>query len=135
MSGHDRAAVAGLALLGVLIAALLVAFAAGACPSDTPARPCPEAGTNRMAVVGLASASAVLVVTPFALLAEFVARRRILYRGAWPRAARRGLLVGVTLAALAGLRIGAALSVPGAIFVVIIALVVEWFAIRRLDRP
>jgi hypothetical protein len=64
-----------------------------------------------------------------------VARRRILYRGAWPRAARRGLLVGVTLAALAGLRIGAALSVPGAIFVVIIALVVEWFAIRRLDRP
>ena len=77
-----------------------------------PATPCPDAGVNRAVVVALAAASAGLAVAPFALLAEFAVRRRIIYRGAWARAARRGLLVAGAIAALAGLRLGGALSVP-----------------------
>jgi hypothetical protein len=82
-------------------------------------------------VVVLASVSAGLLVTPFAFLAEVVARRRIVYRGAWLRAARRGVLVGLVVATLAGLRLGGALSVPVAMFIIILAGVVEWLAVRR----
>jgi hypothetical protein len=74
-------------------------------------------------------------VTPFAFLAEFVARRRIVFRGAWARAARRGLLAAAVVAALAGLRLGGALSVPGALFLLTLAALAEWFAIRRVDMP
>jgi hypothetical protein len=41
------------------------------------------------------------------------------------------VLVGLVIAALAGLRLGGALSVPIAIFIVILAGVAEWFAARR----
>ena len=88
-----------------------------------------------MVVVGLAAATAGVAVTPFALLAEFAVRRRIIYRGAWGRAARRGLLVAATVAAIAGLRLGGALSVPVALFVVSLAVAVEWVALRRFDLP
>lgn len=133
MSGRDRVAVAALLLLGVLAAVVLVAVAGRACPVETPAQPCPGAAQHRVLVVVLASASVTLVITPFALLGEVLARRRIVYRGAWTRAARRGVLVGLVLAALAGLRLGGTLSVPIAIFVVTLAAVVEWFLSRR-DR-
>ena len=86
-------------------------------------------------MIGLAAAAAGLVVVPFAFLGEFVLRRRIVYRGAWLRAARRGVLVGVVIATLAGLRLGGALSVPGAMFVVLLAAAAEWFAVRRMDLP
>lgn len=133
MSGRDRAAVAALLLLAVLAIVILVAIAGRACPVETLAQPCPDAAQNRTLVVGLASTSAALLVMPFAFLGEVLARRRIVYRGAWTRAARRGVLVGLVLAALAGLRLGGALSVPITIFVVILAAVVEWFLSRR-DR-
>jgi hypothetical protein len=48
---------------------------------------------------------------------------------------RRGLLVGLAVAALAGLRVGGALTVPAALFVLFLAALVEWFAVRRFDRP
>lgn len=131
MSGRHRTIVAGLILLGVLAAIVLVAFASGACPVETELQPCPQAPRNLVIAVGLAATSAALLVTPFAFLGEVISRRRIVYRGAWARAARRGALVGLVLAALAGLRLGGALSVPIAIFVVILAAVVEWFAARR----
>lgn len=131
MSGRHRTIVAGLMLMGVLAAVLLVAFASGACPVETELQPCPQAPRNLVIGVGLAATSAALLVTPFAFLGEVISRRRIVYRGAWARAARRGGLVGLVLAALAGLRLGGALSVPIAIFVVILAAVVEWFAARR----
>ncbi len=70
-------------------------------------------------------------MTPFAFLGEVMARRRIVYRGAWVRAVRRGVLVGLVVAALAGLRLGGSLSVPIAIFVIILAGVVEWYLARR----
>ena len=88
---------------------------------------------NRVIVVALAATTAGLAVVPFGVLAEFAVRRRILYRGAWGRAARRGLLVAAALAALAGLRLGGALSVPVVLFVISLTAAVEWFAIRRLD--
>ena len=135
MSRRTRLVVAGLALVALLAGVTLVAFAANACPSASPVDPCPAAGANRMVVVVLAALAAGLLVTPFAILAEFVARRRIVYRGAWARAARRGLLAGALVAAVAGLRLGDALSVPGALFLVTLAALGEWFAVRRFDLP
>ncbi|MGH2418065.1 MAG: hypothetical protein ACRDFY_07000 [Candidatus Limnocylindria bacterium] len=131
MSGRHRLVVAALVLSAILAVVLLVAFAGRACPAETPADPCPDAARNRVMVVALASISAGLLVTPFAFLGEVVARRRIVYRGAWLRGARRGILAGLVVAILAGLRLGGALSVPVAIFVVILAGVAEWLAARR----
>ena len=131
MSGRHRLAVAALILLGVLAAVVLVAVAASACPVETAAQPCPDAARNRTLVVALASVSAALLVAPFAFLGEVMARRRIVYRGVWWRAARRGILTGLTIAAIAGLRLGGVLSVPIAIFVIILVGVIEWFYARR----
>lgn len=133
MSGRHRVIVAGLLLLAVLAAIVLVAFAASACPTGTASNPCPGAGVNRAIVVGLAGVTVGLAVSPFAFLGEFVVRRRIVYRGAWARAGRRGVLAGLVVVALAGLRLGGALTVPVAIFVGLLAALVEWYAIRRLD--
>lgn len=135
MTARSRIAVAALVLLAVLGAVVLVAFAGNACAGDLPGHPCPDAGTNRAIVVVLAALTAGAAVIPFALLAEFAVRRRIIYRGAWGRATRRGLLVAATVAAIAGLRLGGALSVPVALFVLSLAAAVEWVALRRFDLP
>ena len=135
VTGRHRTVVAGLALLAILAVLVLVVFAGNACPSQTASNPCPQAGMNRIVVVGLAALAVTLTITPFAFLAEFVIRRRIAYRGGWFRAARRGVLSGAVVAALAALRIGGALNVPVAIFVVLLAALVEWFAARRFDGP
>jgi hypothetical protein len=131
MSGRTRTVVGLLILLGVLGIVVLVAFAGSACPVETDAQPCPDATRNVVIVIGLASVSTALLVAPFAFLGEFVARRRIVYRGAWWRAGRRGALSGLVIATLAGLRLGGALSVPIAIFIIILAGVLEWFLARR----
>jgi hypothetical protein len=135
LTGRTRLTVAALVLLAALAAVVLIAFAGNACPAEMPASPCPDAGVNRAVVVVLAAATAGLLVTPFALLAEFAVRRRIIYRGAWARASRRGLLVAATIGALAGLRLGGALSVPIALFIVTLAAALEWLAVRRFDVP
>jgi hypothetical protein len=135
MTARTRTAVAALVLLAILGGVVLVAFAGNACPSDLPGQPCPEAGANRAVVVGLAAFTVGTAVIPFALLAEFAVRRRIMYRGAWGRAIRRGLLVAAAIAAIAGLRLGGALSVPVTLFVISLAAAVEWFALRRFDLP
>ena len=131
MSGRNRTRVAGLVLLGVLAAVLLVVFAGSACPVETDAQPCPDATRNLVIGIGLASAAVGLLVTPFAFLAEVLAGRRIVYRGAWARAGRRGALAGLLVAALAGLRLGGALNVPTALFVLILAGVIEWYLARN----
>jgi hypothetical protein len=131
MTGQHRVAVIGLILAAVLVAIILVAFAGSSCPVETEAQPCPDAGRNVVLVIVLAAAALGLLVTPFAFLGEVLARRRIVYRGAWGRAARRGSLVAVVVAALGGLRLGGALSVPIGIFVVVLAGIVEWLAARR----
>jgi hypothetical protein len=124
-----------LGLLALASAGALLLFANTACPAELPAQPCPAAGTNRLVVIALTAATATLVVVPFAFLGEFVMRRRIVYRGAWARAVRRGLLVGAVVVTLAGLRLGGAVTVPVAIFVALLAAAAEWFAVRRLDLP
>jgi hypothetical protein len=131
MTGQHRVAVIGLILAAVLVAIILVAFAGSSCPVETEAQPCPDAARNVVLVIVLAAAALGLLVTPFAFLGEVLARRRIVYRGAWGRAARRGSLVAVVVAALGGLRLGGALSVPIGIFVVVLAGIVEWLAARR----
>lgn len=135
MSGRLRLALAAVNLLGVLCLVLLVSFAGNACANDLPAAPCPQAGQNRAIVVALAALGAMLLVVPFAFLAEFAARRRIVYRGMWGRALRRGFLFGLGVAALAGLRLGGALSVPAALFVLVMLGLLEWFTVRRFDVP
>ena len=135
MTGRTRTAIAALILLAVLGGVVLVAFAGNACAGDLPGRPCPDAGANRAVVVALAAATSGIAVIPFALLAEFAVRRRIIYRGAWGRATRRGVLMALAIAAIAGLRLGGALSVPVALFVISLAAAVEWFAVRRFDLP
>jgi hypothetical protein len=131
MSGRHRTLVGVLILLGILGIVVLIGFAGRACPVETEAQPCPDATRNLVIGVTLASGSLALLVSPFAFLAEFVARRRIVYRGAWWRAGRRGVLVGLVLATLAGLRLAGVLSVPIAIFAIVLGGVVEWFLARR----
>jgi len=131
VSGRHRLGVALLILASIMAVVVLVAVAGRICPAETPTQPCPDAARNRVVVVILAAVSGALLVTPFAFLGEVVARRRIVYRGAWGRASRRGALTGLVIAALAGLRIGGALSVPVGIFVIILAGVVEWLVVRR----
>ena len=133
MTGRHRTIVAALVLLAMLAFVLLAAFATHACPAPTATNRCPQAGMNRAIAIVLAALAATLTITPFAFLAEFVVRRRIAYRGGWARAARRGILAGAVVAAVAGLRLGGALIVPVAIFVLLLATLVEWFAARRLD--
>ncbi|HSK94721.1 MAG TPA: hypothetical protein VLA76_11785 [Candidatus Angelobacter sp.] len=131
MSGSTRLAVAALLLLGVVGVGLLLAFASVACPAETEAQPGPDATRNLAVGIGLAATSAALLVTPFAFLGEVVARRRIVYRGAWWRAGRRGAIVGLVLAALAGLRLADALNVPVVLFTILLGGVTEWFLARR----
>ncbi len=131
MSGRHRLTVAALFLAGILAVVVLMAVAGRACPAETATQPCPDAARNRVVVVTLASVSTGLLVTPFAFLGEVITRRRIVYRGAWGRASRRGALTGLVVATLAGLRLGGALSVPIGIFVIILAGVVEWLFARR----
>ena len=133
MSGRQRAIVAGLLLLGVAGVLLLVWWASTACPAQTEAQPCPDATRNLVVGIVLAATSAGLLVTPFAFLGEVAARSRIVYRGAWWRAGRRGAIVGLVIAGLAGLRLADVLSVPVALFVVMLGAVTEWFLARR-DR-
>lgn len=131
MSGRHRLLAGGLILAGAVVAAGLVGFASIACPVETPAQACPAAARNLTIAVILASTAVGLLVTAFAFLAELLARRRIVYRGVWRRAARRGVLAGVVVAALAALRLGGTLSVPIAIFVLVVAGAVEWIMIQR----
>jgi hypothetical protein len=133
VSANHRLTVAVLILGAILGAVLLVAVAGRACPVETAAQPCPDAARNRALIVALTSITAAVAVTPFAFLGEVMARRRIVYRGAWWRAARRGTLTGLVIAAIAGLRLGGVLSVPIVIFVITLAGVIEWFFARRDD--
>lgn len=135
MSASDRLIVVALVIGAALCGAALVAFASVSCPATLPGQACPGASSNRVVVVALGAVAAGLLIAPFAFLAEFVLRRRIVYRGAWGRAGRRGLLVAAVVASLAALRLGGAFSIPVAIFVVLLAAIVEWFAVRRFDGP
>ena len=131
MSGRNRTILAALFFLGILAVLVLLAFAANACPVETEAQPCPDAGRNLVIGIVLAALGVGLIVTPFAFIGEFVARRRIVYRGAWLRAARRGVIAGIVLAVLAGLRLADVLGVATALFVAVVAVAIEWLFARN----
>lgn len=114
----------------MLAAALLIVFAARSCPGPSGDDVCPAAAFNRVAVVALTSMAVALLVAPFSFLAEYAARRRIVYRGAWARAARRGLLAGAIVAVLAGLRLGGALSAPLVAAIVLVPMAGEAYMTR-----
>jgi hypothetical protein len=135
LTGSHRIVVGVLVLLAILGGLLLVLYAGANCTAASARDSCPDAGVHRSIVITLGSISAALLVTPFAFLAEILMRRRIVYRGAWGRAARRGLLVGGLVAALAALRLGGALSVPVVLFLLVVVALAEWFAVRRMDAP
>lgn len=135
MTRKSRIAVAILVLLAIATGSGLVAFAASRCPLELPGQPCPDAGLNQAIVVGMAALAVGWVGAAFAFLAEAALRRGVVYRGAWLRAARRGVLVAVLVAMLGGLRLGGALSPAGALFVLVLAVAIEWFAVRWFDRP
>ncbi len=131
MSGVHRLQVASLILLGVFGIVVVLAMASRLCPAEAPGQACPDATRNVVLVVAAAALTVGVLLTPFAFLGEVIGRRRIVYRGAWWRAGRRGALAGLIIAALAGLRLGGALSVPVAIFIVMLAAAVEWLLARR----
>ena len=130
MSRGHRADVAALLVAGVLATTLLIVFAARSCPGPSGDDVCPAAAFNRIAVVALTSTSVALLVAPFSFLAEYAARRRIVYRGAWARAARRGFLAGAIVAVLAGLRLGGALSAPLVAAIILLPIAAEAYMTR-----
>ncbi len=135
MNGRQRLNVAVLVAGALLCIVLLVVFASVSCPAQVPGQACPTATLNRAGVLVLAALASGLLIAPVAFLTEFGLRRRIVYRGAWARAARRGLLAAAVVAALGALRLGGALSVPVTLFVLTMAAIVEWFAVHRFDAP
>ena len=132
MSRQDRLRVIALLVGAVLAAVVLGLFASQACPYPTASNPCEATTFNRVMVVGLAAISVGLAVAGFAWLAEF-RRRRIAYHGSWARAGRRSALSAAAVAALAGLRLGDALSLLSVLVVISLAVAAEW-AIGRADR-
>jgi hypothetical protein len=132
---RDRVLVAVLLVGGILAAVAVVVLASQLCPGPTPNDPCPDADRNRILVVALAATAVSAVMAGLAFMADYATHQRIVYRGAWGRAARRGILAGLVLAAVAGLRLVDALTVFSALVVIVVAAVAEWLATRRLDAP
>jgi hypothetical protein len=117
MEQRDR-----IASLGLLAAAALVWILAGIVFT----RLSPEGSLAvQLSGAGLLGLALGLSVVPLAWLAVFARRRRIAYRGEWVRAARRGVWVGLVVALLVALRTQHALSLPLALFVVVLVAFVE----------
>jgi hypothetical protein len=79
----------------------------------------------QVAGAGLLGLALGLSTVPLAWLAVFARRRRIAYRGEWLRAARRGAWVGLCVALFVALRTQHALSLPLALFVIVLVAFVE----------
>jgi hypothetical protein len=82
----------------------------------------PVAGLLGAVVMGIAVG---LTVAPLAWLAVFARHGRIAYRGDWLRAGRRGMWAGVVVGLFVELRVLGVLSVPIALFVVVLVLFAE----------
>ena len=117
MERRDR-----LANIGLLAAAAAawVAVAVVLLTQDPIADP--VAGFGGAALMGLASG---LTEAPLAWLVAYARHRRIAYRGDWARALRRGGWVGLLVGLLVAFRIQGVLSLPIAVFVVVIVAFAE----------
>ena len=117
MERRDR-----LANIGLLAAAAAawVAVAVVLLTQDPIADP--VAGFGGAALMGLASG---LTVAPLAWLVAYARHRRIAFRGDWVRALRRGAWTALVVGLLVAFRIQGVLSLPIAVFVVVIVAFAE----------
>jgi len=111
-----------LANLGVFAAAAASWALVGLLVLTRDPRADPAAGIVGAALMGLASG---LTTVPLFWLAAFGRHRRIAYRGDWFRAARRALWVGLIVGLFVALRLQAILSLPIAVFVVVLVVFAE----------
>jgi hypothetical protein len=111
-----------LANLGTFAAAAASWVLVGLLVVTRDPREDPAAGIVGAALMGLATG---LTTLPLFWLAAFGRHRRIAYRGDWFRASRRGLWVGLVVGLFVALRLQAILSLPIAVFVVVLVVFAE----------
>ncbi|HUG49265.1 MAG TPA: hypothetical protein VMP67_12740 [Candidatus Limnocylindria bacterium] len=116
---YQRDRLTGLSLLGAAVAAwLVVAYVL------TRLDPVGDPGALLAGALALGSAVA-LTLTPLFWLSVFARARRIAYWGDWLRAGRRGALVGLLVALFVILRGQDMFSLPLALFIIAMAVLVE----------
>jgi hypothetical protein len=81
--------------------------------------------TSGLVGAGLIGLACGLTTVPVFWLVPFARHRRIALLGDWSRAVRRGAWVAVVIALFVALRIQAVLSLPIAVFVVVLVLMAE----------
>jgi hypothetical protein len=111
-----------LANLGTFAAAAASWVLVGLLVLTRDPREDPASGIVGAGLMGLAT---VLTTVPLFWLAAFGRHRRIAYRGDWFRAARRGLWVGLVVGLFVALRLQAILSLPIAVFVIVLVVFAE----------
>ena len=111
-----------LANLGVFGAAAVSWVLVGLLVTTRDPREDPAVGLVGAALMGLAIG---LTTLPLFWLAVFGRHRRIAYRGDWARAARRCLWVGLAVGLFVALRLQGILSLPIAVFVIVLLVFVE----------
>jgi hypothetical protein len=102
--------------------ALVVWVAVAQVVTTTYPRDNPTAGLVGAGFIGLACG---LTTVPVFWLVPFARHRRIALLGDWGRAIRRGAWVAAVAALFVALRIQAVLSLPIAVFVVVLVLLAE----------
>jgi hypothetical protein len=81
--------------------------------------------TSGLVGAGLIGLACGLTTVPLFWLVSFARHRRIALLGDWSRAVRRGAWVAVVIALFVALRIQSVLSLPIAVFVVVLVLMAE----------
>ena len=104
-----------------LIGAALIAWIAVA-QLVTTTYPNTTTGLVGAGMIGLACG---ITTTPLLWLVPFARHRRIALRGDWSRAIRRGGWVAAVVALFVALRIQGVLSIPIAVFVIVLVLMAE----------
>lgn len=108
--------------IGLLLAAAGSWAAVGLLVLNRDPRLDPVAGLLGAIAMGTAVG---LTAVPLFWLGVFARHGRIAYRGAWLRAGRRGLWVGLVVGLLVELRVLDVLSVPIALFIVVLVVFAE----------
>ncbi|HSW41608.1 MAG TPA: hypothetical protein VLM76_03775 [Patescibacteria group bacterium] len=117
METRDRLtnfAILGAAVLAWAVVALLV----------QNLDPRADHGAGLLGAVSMGTAVG-LTATPLLWLAVFARHGRIAYRGDWLRAGRRGLWVGIVIGLFVAMRVLGVLSVPVALFIVVLIVFAE----------